>query len=147
MAAIVLSFRYILGVTFLRKRGLVSMAWLLCQKEWKKVGGAAPLYLFWTIWKERNRISFEDKDLSDQRRKSLLLCNLLSWTKWYIVEGPMSLFDFVDWLGSYWGGGSGFLLSIFLFLFTPFGNLCIYILCTLVRSFLLILFILSLITH
>ena len=39
----------------------------------------------------------------------------------------MSLFDFVDGLGSYGGGGSGFLLSIFLFLFTPFGNLRIYL--------------------
>ena len=46
MAAIVLSFRYILGVTFLRKRGLVSMVLLLCQKGMKKGRGSSSFVSF-----------------------------------------------------------------------------------------------------
>ena len=45
---------------------------------------------------ESNRRSFENKELSDQRLKSLLVCNFLSWTKLYIGEDPLSLFYFVD---------------------------------------------------
>ena len=38
----------------------------------KKVWSAAPLSLFWTIWKERNRRSFENMKLSVQRLKVLV---------------------------------------------------------------------------
>ena len=51
-----------------------------------KVWRAAPLCFFWTIWKERNRKSFENVELSIQRLKYLFLCNLLTWTKLFIGE-------------------------------------------------------------
>ena len=69
------------------------------KKVWKKT----PLCLFWTIWKERNRTSFENVKLSIQRLKFLFLCNLLTWTKMFISERLMSIVDFIDWLGSVWG--------------------------------------------
>ena len=41
-----------------------------------------------------------DDDLLDQGLKSGLLCNLMNQTNLYIGEGPLSIFDFIDWLGS-----------------------------------------------
>ena len=48
-------------------------------KNHRKVWRAAPLCLFWTIWKERNRIVFDNEALSTQRLKNSFVCNLLSW--------------------------------------------------------------------
>ncbi|KAJ9680532.1 hypothetical protein PVL29_019761 [Vitis rotundifolia] len=72
----------------------------LKDKKHSKVWQAAPLCLFWMIWKERNRIVFENEVLSLQRLKNSFICNLLFWANSSIVEGPLSLFNFVDWLGS-----------------------------------------------
>ena len=36
--------------------------------------------------------------------KCSFLFNLCAWSKWFIVFGPPSIVDFVDWLDSYWGG-------------------------------------------
>ena len=66
----------------------------------KKVWRAAPLSLFWTIWKERNRRSFENVEFSIQSLKLLFLCSLLSWTNLFIEYSSMSLVGFIDWLGS-----------------------------------------------
>ena len=33
-------------------------------KKRRKVGRAAPLCLFWTVWKERNRIVFKNEEFS-----------------------------------------------------------------------------------
>lgn len=71
------------------------------RRKWKKVWGVVPYA--WTIWTERNRRSFASKELSEQKLKSLFLCSLLAWTKLYIVEGLMFLFDFIDLLGSLLG--------------------------------------------
>ena len=72
----------------------------LKDKKHSKVWWAAPLCLFWMVWKERNRIVFENEVLSLQRLKNSFICNLLSWANSSIIEGPLSLFNFVDWLGS-----------------------------------------------
>ena len=69
-------------------------------KKWKRVWRAAPLCLFWTIWKERNRRYFENVELPIQRLKYLFLCNLLTWMKLFIGERLMSTIDFIDWLDS-----------------------------------------------
>ena len=55
---------------------------------------------FWTIWKKRNRRFFDNEELLDQGLKTRFPYNLKYWTKLYIGEGPLSLFDFIDWLGS-----------------------------------------------
>ena len=78
------------------------LSWYVSFKDnnHRKVWRAAPLCLFWTVWKERNRIVFDNGALSSQRLKNSFVCNLLSWANSSIVVGPLSLFNFVDWLGS-----------------------------------------------
>ena len=58
------------------------------------------LFFFLIIWKERNKRLFWNVELSNQRLKVLFLCSLFSWSKLFIRERSMSLFDFIDWLGS-----------------------------------------------
>ena len=48
-------------------------------KKHKIVWRAGPLCIFWTVWKTRNRIAFEDEVLSFQRLKNSFL-NLL-WSE------------------------------------------------------------------
>ena len=70
-------------------------------KKRGKTWQAAPLCLFWTVWKERNMIVFYNEVLSIQRMKNSFVCNLFSWAKSSCLEvGPFSLINFVDWLGS-----------------------------------------------
>ena len=69
-------------------------------KKHRNVWWAIPLCLFWTVWKERNRIVFDNEALSTQRLKNSFVCNILSWAKSSIVVGPLTLFNFVEWLGS-----------------------------------------------
>ena len=47
-------------------------------KRHKKAWLAAPLCIFWTTWGERNRLVFEDVNISVNRMKSTFLCNLWS---------------------------------------------------------------------
>ena len=63
-------------------------------KTWR----AAPLCLFWTVWKERNMIAFNNEVLSIQRMKNSFVCNLFSWAKSYLDGGPRSLFNPVHYL-------------------------------------------------
>ena len=71
---------------------------LLLEESVKKFGGQ--LLFVSSIWKERNKTSFENVELSIQRLKFLFLCSLLSWTNLFIENTTMSLVDFIDWLGS-----------------------------------------------
>ena len=66
------------------------------KKAWK----VAPLCLFWTIWRERNKRAFENCKSLDQTFKSSFLYLFWDWARLYIGNGSMSLLDFVDWLGS-----------------------------------------------
>ena len=45
-------------------------------------------------------IAFDDEELSIQRMKNSFVCNLWSWTKLFIDEGPLLLINFFDWFGS-----------------------------------------------
>ena len=47
-------------------------------KKHRKIWRAAPLCLFWTVWKERNRIAFDNEVLLIQRMKNFFVCNLFS---------------------------------------------------------------------
>ncbi|RVW39045.1 putative ribonuclease H protein [Vitis vinifera] len=67
-------------------------------KKRGKIWWAAPLCLFWTMWKERNRIAFDNEALLIQRLKTSFVCNLFSWTKSCLDGEPHSLIHFVDWL-------------------------------------------------
>ena len=69
-------------------------------KRRKKAWQMAPLCIFWSVWKERNRLAFGNEDLSLQRLKYSFVCNLWSWVKGSLVESHSSLVSFVDWIGS-----------------------------------------------
>ena len=69
------------------------------RRVWKRVWLAAPLCLFWTLWKERNRVAFENEARSAHRMKSAFLFTLWSWAKLYSVDNLNSLVGFSTWMG------------------------------------------------
>ena len=83
----------------------MKMAWEIIIKcldygfIYKKAWMTAPLCLIWTVWKERNRIAFDNEELSIQRMKNYFVCNFFSWTNLFIDEGLLSLINFVDLIG------------------------------------------------
>ena len=62
-------------------------------KKRKRVWMVAPLCLFWTLWKERNRASFEN-ETSIHRLKFTFLCTLWSWATLNSIDNLDSLVDF-----------------------------------------------------
>ena len=69
-------------------------------KSHKKVWLVTPLCIFWTVWKERNLLAFDNDDLSIQRLKNYFVCNLWSWSRVSVDMSPISLVSFIDWLNS-----------------------------------------------
>ena len=65
-------------------------------KKRKKVWRAAPLHIFWTVWKTINRLAFKDDELSIQRLKYSFLFSLWSEAKLFIVECPITIVNFID---------------------------------------------------
>ena len=65
-------------------------------KKRRKIWMATPLCLFWLVWKERNKVAFENEDLLIQRMKNSFVCNIWSWSKSCIVERPLRLINFFD---------------------------------------------------
>ncbi|KAJ9678729.1 hypothetical protein PVL29_020805 [Vitis rotundifolia] len=70
-------------------------------KKRRKVWKTAPLHIFWTVWKARNRLTFKDNELSIQRLKYSFILSLWPEAKLFIVECSQSLVNFIDWLGSF----------------------------------------------
>ena len=66
-------------------------------KKRKEVWRAGPLCIFWTVWKARNKITFEEKVLSIQRLKEFLWSEM----KLFIKDDPLTLVDFIDWVGTH----------------------------------------------
>ena len=69
-------------------------------KKRKGVWRASPLCLFWMVWKARNKVAFEEEELSIQRLKLSFVYFLWSETKLPIKDGPPTLVDFVDWVAT-----------------------------------------------
>ena len=80
----------------------VLLSWNSCSvgKKKKKAWKVAPLCIFWSIWKERNRRAFEDRESSYQTIKSSFLYIFWDWVGVYMGDSVTSLIDFVDWLDS-----------------------------------------------
>ena len=57
------------------------MDWPCCpiSKNLKKLWKAAPLCLIWSIWKERNRIVFDDLPFSYTRLKNSFISSFSIW--------------------------------------------------------------------
>ena len=49
------------------------------KKKEAKLWRAVPLCLFWAIWKERNRVVFDDEAFSKSRLKSCFLFSFSAW--------------------------------------------------------------------
>ena len=81
------------------KESLLTWHGSFVGKRRKKAWMTAPLCIFWTIWRERNRLVFEDVIISINRMKSTVLCNLWSSVNLHSVERPRSLVDFLTWVG------------------------------------------------
>ena len=59
------------------------------EKGCKVMERAVPLCLIWSIWKERNRVVFEDKAFSKTKLKSCFLFSFSSWASLvHDVEHP-----------------------------------------------------------
>ena len=69
-------------------------------KKRKAVWQLGPLCLFWSAWKARNIIAFEDSVLSIQKLKASFVYLLLLETKLFIKGGLLTLIDFIDWVDS-----------------------------------------------
>ena len=65
-------------------------------KKSKKTWKLAPLCLLWAMWKERNRITFDNEEFSVHRLKYSFVCSLWSWIKLYIDVCPLFLINFFD---------------------------------------------------
>ncbi|RVW68652.1 Flowering time control protein FY [Vitis vinifera] len=66
----------------------------------KKVWKSIPLFIFWTIWKERNRLAFKGGVLAFQKLKTSFVYNFWGWAKVYIDMESNSLIDFLEWIAS-----------------------------------------------
>ena len=71
-------------------------------KKKKKLWKFIPLYIFQTIWKERNRLSFRERGgmLAVQKLKTSFVCNVWGWAKLYIGVELISLIGFLECLAS-----------------------------------------------
>ena len=65
----------------------------LWAKKERKYGGLVLYVFFWTIWKARNKIAFEDAMLSIQKLKSFFVYFLWAETKLCIIEDPTMLWS------------------------------------------------------
>ncbi|KAJ9704891.1 hypothetical protein PVL29_003103 [Vitis rotundifolia] len=69
-------------------------------KKRRKVWNFIPLCIFWTVWKERNRLAFRGGVLNVQKLKNFFVCTLWSWARLYIGEDFSSLIGFLEWVAS-----------------------------------------------
>ena len=67
---------------------------------WVKLVKRLDKRIFWTVWKEKNLIAFDNEELSIQRLKNSFVCNLWSWSRVFVDMSPISLVSFIDWLDS-----------------------------------------------
>ena len=70
------------------------------EKKRSKVWKLVPVCIFWTVWKERNRLAFRNGSLAVQRLKHYFVFNLWVWNNMYIGEEISSLIGFLEWLAS-----------------------------------------------
>ena len=66
----------------------------------KRIWQVAPLCLFWTLWRARNRLVFENKVTTDQKIKANFVTNLWAWANVYREDKTNSVVEFLTWLGS-----------------------------------------------
>ena len=75
----------------------------------------------------RNKRAFENEEQSGQGLKYAFLCNLWDWSRLFLIFGPSSVVDFVNWVGSFWGGHS--------FLLVPFLSFALLSVCCILLAY------------
>ncbi|RVW62551.1 putative ribonuclease H protein [Vitis vinifera] len=94
----------ILGVSWVLpcsvKETLLSWHGSFVGKKRKKMWRAAPLHIFWTVWKARNCLAFKDDMVSIQRLKYSFIFSLWAETKLFIIDCPLTIANFIDWMGA-----------------------------------------------
>ena len=69
-------------------------------KKRKRIWLAGPPCLFWTLWRVRNRLSFENESTNDQKIKANFVTNLWAWANVFREDKTNSVVEFITWLGS-----------------------------------------------
>ena len=69
-------------------------------KKRKRIWLAAPLCIFWTLWRARNKLSFENEGTNDQKIKTIFVTNLWAWANVVREDKTNSVVEFITWLGS-----------------------------------------------
>ena len=83
------------------KEVLFSWRGSFVRKKRKKLWNFIPLFIFWTVWKEKNRLTFRrGGELVIQKIKYSFVCNIWDWTKLYKGVEPNSLIGFLELLAS-----------------------------------------------
>ena len=82
------------------KEALFSWRGSFVGKKRKNFWNSIPLCIFWTVWKERNRLAFKEGVLHIQKLKNSFVCTLWSWARVYIGEESSSLLGFLEWLAA-----------------------------------------------
>ena len=82
-----------------------SMRNLLLERKVKGLGKKkqavwrlAPICLFWCIWGEQNRKTFQEEELSDPCSRNLFFWSLLEWSQQFLDLDSPSFLNFLgDW--------------------------------------------------
>ena len=86
------------------KEAVISWKGSFVGKRREKIWRSIPLFIFWTVWKERNRLTFRGEggggELAIQKVKNSFVCNLWGWVKLYNGAEPHSLIGFLEWIAS-----------------------------------------------
>ncbi|KAJ9677832.1 hypothetical protein PVL29_022672 [Vitis rotundifolia] len=86
------------------KEVIISWKGSFVGKKRKRIWRSIPLFIFWTVWKERNRLAFRGGggggELAIQKIKYSFVCNLWGWAKLYNGAESRSLIGFLEWIAS-----------------------------------------------
>ena len=69
-------------------------------KKREKIWRSIPLFIFWTVWKKRNRLAFRGEELALQKIKYSFACNMWGWAKLYDGAKSRSLISLLEWIDS-----------------------------------------------
>ena len=67
-------------------------------KKRRAIWRLAPICLFWCIWGERNRRTFQEEEISDPCLRNLFFWSLLKWSQQFLDLDSPSFLNFLgDW--------------------------------------------------
>ena len=94
----------IVGISWVFPQSVIHtlLAWqgTAVGKKRRKIWFAAPLCLFWNLWRARNLLVFENEVPSAQRIKVNFVSNFWTWANLHSGVHTHSVIDFFTWMGS-----------------------------------------------